>query len=159
MTTRIEPISSECLHCPEREEHRSCDNAAGEESGRRPLGSGSSGGCRHDDLFLNHPTSRMEERRSVLNSELVSSVYSLNHLVQCQRSVRLRCPAINQRAVRGDYCQNTASRPRAVVSSTCERFSRARSRARSIAALGRTRMDRDPLDLRLRRPPLSWTGP
>jgi len=39
--------------------------------------------------------------------------------------------------VRGD-CQNTASRPGAVVNTSSERFSRARSRIRSIAAPRRT---------------------
>jgi len=39
--------------------------------------------------------------------------------------------------VRGD-CQNTASRPRAVVNTSWERFSRPRSRTRSIAAPRRT---------------------
>ena len=39
--------------------------------------------------------------------------------------------------VRGD-CQNTMSRPRAVVKTSCERFSRARSATTSIAAPRRT---------------------
>ena len=39
--------------------------------------------------------------------------------------------------VRGD-CQNTTSRPRAVVNTICERFSRARSRTTSMAAPRRT---------------------